>query len=532
MITVTGRPVAGVNAVFTPAALDFLDALHREFFARRRELLSARTVLRSEHGHVPSFRASTADIRESDWTVVGTKGAPGLKRRVVELTTPVTPLDAQKACNSDADVWMADLEDGMSPTWERIITAHDCLMRAARGDYAFQSRTGQTFTVKNPHPPTMVVRPRGLHLPESHLTYTDTQGGTHSVSAALVDFGLFFFHNTRPLIKRGHGPYFYLPKVASAHEAALWNDIFVFAENALGVPTGTIRATVLIESVTAAFQMDEILYALRDHAVGLAAGRWDYVGSLITSFGGRTDFTTPQRSEITETSPFLHAFTQLLVATCHRRGGQALGGLSIAVVDSAHISVAEPYERERVYVDKAAEVSSGFDGTWIAHRSLIDVVRRAYGEGQEKQDTTSALTTQITTDQAELTDQLLTVDPGAITEDGVRWNIRVCLAYISAWLVGVGSLGVEGYVEDASTAELARLQLWQWTHHGVKLADGRVLTAALAHRLVAEELATVARTNADRIDEAEDYVRDAIDAEHVPEPFYPDAYRNHLVRTL
>lgn len=531
MFTITGPSIAGADHVFTPAALEFLDALHTEFFARRAEILSARHVRRGilESGRIPQFKDDTASIRNSDWTVVGTAGAPGLKRRVVELTTPVTPQDAAKACNSDADVWMADLEDGMSPTWSTVVTAHTCLMRAARGDFAFQSRSGKTFRARNPHPPTLVVRPRAWHMPESHLTFTDPAGVTHSASAALVDFGLFFFHNTRPLIKRNHGPYFYLPKIESAREATLWNDVFVFAQNYLGVPTGTIRATVLIESVTAAFQMDEILYALREHAVGLAAGRWDYVGSLITNFGTRADFTIPQRSDITSDSPFIRAFTDLLVHTCHRRGAQALGGLSTAVVNSAHISVADPAERDRVYADKFAEVLAGFDGTWIAHRSLIDVVRAAYGDARAREDKATAEV--VATDREDLASRLLTVPAGEITEDGVRWNIRVCIQYINAWLSGVGSLGVEGYVEDASTAELARLQLWQWTRHAVRLADGRVLSPQLASRLVAEELATQPRSNADHFDEAEDLVRLAINSDRVPEPFTPEAYRAHLVVT-
>ncbi|GAA1189369.1 malate synthase A [Brevibacterium paucivorans] len=530
MFTVNGPHITGIDNIFTPAACDFLDELHRVFYARRRELLAARNASRGgfENGDLPTFDPATSDIRNGDWKVVGTSGAPGLKRRVVELATPVEPREAAKSCNSDADVWMADLEDGMAPTWSNVITAHECLMRAARGDFAFQSRSGKTFKARNPHPPTMVLRPRGWNLTEDHLTWTDATGRAHPASATLVDFGLFVFHNSRPLLKRNHGPYFYLPKVENRHEARLWNSLFEHAQERLGFDRGTIRATVLIESVTAAFQMDEILYELRDHVVGLAAGRWDYVGSLVTHFGLREGFTVPQRDEIRSDSPFIRAFTDLLVSTCHRRGAQALGGLSTAVVESAHLPVAEPHERERVYEDKLAEVSAGFDGTWIAHRSLIDVVRAAYGKARADRAAVPVAEV-VATDRVDLTEQLLTVPSGVISEEGVRWNLRVCLHYINAWLRGVGSVGYNGYVEDVSTAELARLQLWQWTRQGVTLEDGRMLSQALVTRFLVEELAVLPRTNADHFDEAEDFVHSALRSESAPEPFYPVAYRDHMV---
>ena len=559
-VEVNGPTIKGAGDIFTPAALDFLAALHQEFYVRRRELLAARDIRRGliEHGQMPGFKPQGKHIREdAGWRVIGTQGAPGLERRTVELSSPVTPRTAAAALNSDADVWMADLEDGLSPTWENVVTAHIVLRRASRGDFAFQSRSGDTFRAKNPHPPTMIVRPRGWHLPEAHLTWIDEHETEHAASAALVDFGLFFFHNAQALMDRGFGPYLYLPKLESSREARLWNDVFLFAQERLGFAKGTIRASALIESVNAAFQMDEILYELRDHAVGLAAGRWDYVASIVKTYGGYRDFVLPDRSVLSTQLEFVNAFTTLLVQTCHKRGAYALGGMSTDVFSDCdgedgaaqRVSPAElrqylaataggggaqPDESEaeayaRVYADKCEEAQLGFDGTWVAHPSLIPVAEAAFRTALGAADNQLTEVPSRAIEVAELLPLGARKERALPTEEGVRDAVRSCLHYFNAWLFGRGQVEVNGRVEDSSTAELSRGLLWQWVNHGVGLADGRKLSRNLFSRIVAEELAVIPRDNYDHFDDAEDLLMDTVAHPGFPGYFTSSAYTRFLV---
>jgi malate synthase len=496
-VTVRGADHPDAERVLTPAALDFLRNLHDAFDARRRDLLRARDdrQARITAGEMPDFLESTAAVRDGDWRVAD---APAdLRKRVVEITGPVERKMMINALNSGADVFMADFEDALSPTWANVLAGQGNCQDAVRRTIEFENPDGKRYEL-NEEIATLLIRPRGWHLPEKHVE-VDGQ----AISASLFDFGLYFFHNAPELLQRGSGPYFYLAKLESHLEARLWNDVFNFAQDALGIPRGTIRATVLIENILVAFEMDEILFELRDHMAGLNAGRWDYIFSAIKKFRHRDDFVLPDRGQVTMTVPFMRAYTELLVKTCHRRGAHAMGGMA-AFIPSRDEEV-NRRAFQKVREDKVRESRDGFDGTWIAHPGLEAVAREAFqevlGDRPNQKD-------RLREDVNISARQLLSIPdtPGDVSRDGVRQNIAVALQYLSAWLDGWGAAAIDNLMEDAATAEISRSQLWQWRHNQVPLADGGTMTAELYREIRDQELESL-RTDPDspftgRLDDA------------------------------
>jgi malate synthase len=477
-------------AVFSPEALAFVAQLQRAFDARRRALLAARAERQAalDAGARPDFLAETAGIRAGDWQVA--PAPPDLEKRHVEITGPVDRKMIINALNSGADVYMADFEDANSPTWTNTVEGQANLIDAVAGTISFTSPDGKHYRLGE-QLATLMVRPRGWHLDEKHVHVDGAP-----VAAALFDFGLFFFHNARALLAHGTGPYFYLPKLESHREAALWNDVFVAAQEALGIPRGTIRATVLIENVLAAFEMDEILYALREHAAGLNAGRWDYIFSIIRKFRSDPALILPDRALITMTVPFMRAYTELLVRTCHRRGAHAMGGMA-AFIPSRRDPEVNAVALAKVGEDKQREAGDGFDGTWVAHPDLVPVARehfdRALGERPHQKE---RLRLEVAVSPAELLD--FRVAGGAISEAGLRNNISVGLLYLAAWLEGSGAVPIYNLMEDTATAEIARSQVWQWLQRpAARLTDGRAITPALYAALAAEEFARAAEARAE-----------------------------------
>ncbi|ROR32402.1 malate synthase A [Inmirania thermothiophila] len=469
--------------ILTPDAVAFVAGLHRDFNGRRHELLARRVRVQAEieAGRLPDFLEETRAVRESAWRVAP---APAdLEDRRVEITGPVERRMMINALNSGAKVFMADFEDALSPTWANVMDGQVNLRDAVRRTIRLE--TAQKVYELKDETATLVVRPRGWHLPEKHVLVDG-----EPVSASLFDFGLYFFHNARELVARGSGPYFYLPKLENHLEARLWNDVFDAAQDRLGLPRGTIRATVLIETILAAFEMEEILYELRHHAAGLNAGRWDYIFSMIKKFRTRPDFVLPDRAQVTMTVPFMRAYTELLVRTCHRRGAHAIGGMAAFIPsrkDPKVNEVAIPKVRE----DKERESADGFDGTWVAHPDLVPVAKevfdRVLGERPHQKD---RLREDVQVSARDLLDDH--VPGGTITEGGIRNNISVALQYIANWLDGLGAVAIFNLMEDAATAEIARAQLWQWIRNGARTDDGREITAALYERLRDEELARLA----------------------------------------
>ncbi len=478
-VTVLGARLPDSDRVLTADALNFLRDLHDAFDGRRRQLLAARAERedRIRGGEMPDFLESTRAVREADWKVADPPA--DLNGRVVEITGPVERKMMINALNSGADVFMADFEDALSPTWSNIIAGQANCQDAVRRTIEFENPDGKRYALDD-RTATLLVRPRGWHLPEKHVA-VDGQ----AVSASLFDFGLYFFHNARELLDRGSGPYYYLAKLENHLEARLWNDVFDFAQDALDVPHGSIRATVLIENILAAFEMEEILYELRPHMAGLNAGRWDYIFSAIKKFRHRDDFVLPDRSQVTMTVPFMRAYTQLLVRTCHRRGAHAMGGMA-AFIPSRDEDV-NRRAFEKVREDKVRESRDGFDGTWIAHPGLESVAREAFVEvldGRPHQKDRHR-------DEVDVSaaDLLAIPDtPGAVTMEGVRQNVSVAIQYLSAWLDGWGAAAINNLMEDAATAEISRSQLWQWLHRAVELADGSTMSAALYREIRDEEL--------------------------------------------
>jgi malate synthase len=464
------------EAILSDEALLFVAALHKEFNGRREELLAAREArkARLDAGELPDFLPETREIRESDWTV-----APipmDLRDRRVEITGPVDRKMIINALNSGANVFMADFEDANSPTWENCVEGQLNLFDAVRRTITFDGGAKQYKL--NEKTATLLVRPRGWHLLEKHV-FVDGE----PVSASIFDFGLYFFHNAQELVARGSGPYFYLPKMESHLEARLWNDIFVRAQEELGIPVGTIRATVLIETILAAFEMHEILWELRDHSAGLNCGRWDYIFSFIKKLRARADFITPDRGSITMDKAFLAAYVALLIQTCHRRGIHAMGGMAaqIPIKDDA---AANDAATTKVEADKLREVRAGHDGTWVAHPGLVGVAKKIFDEHMPEPNQLSNLRKEVSVSAAEL----LQIPEGKITEAGLRQNINVGILYLEAWLGGSGAVPLYNLMEDAATAEISRTQIWQWIHHGAKLDDGRIIDAALYASLRDAEL--------------------------------------------
>ncbi|MEO6059263.1 MAG: malate synthase A [Candidatus Limnocylindria bacterium] len=465
--------------ILTPAALEFVAQLHRSFNPRRQELLAARVVrqARFDDGELPDFLPETAHIRaDPTWRVA--PAPPDLDDRRVEITGPVEPKMMINALNSGARVFMADFEDSLSPTWTNVVTGQWAVREAVRRRLTFQT-DDRTYAL-NPDIATLVIRPRGWHLEESHLLVDGSP-----ISASLFDFGLVMFHDAAALLERGSGPYFYLPKLESHLEARLWNDIFVAAQEHLGIPRGSVRATVLIETILAAFEMDEILYELREHASGLNAGRWDYIFSLIKKFRSRSDMILPDRMQVTMAVPFMRAYQQLLVRTCHARGAHAIGGMSPFIPNRRQPQVTER-ALEAVRTDKQREAGDGSDGTWVAHPDLVPVARdvfdAALGDRPNQKDRSP--------DGSWTATDLLrtTVDGGRVTEAGVRTNVTVALQYLVSWLAGNGAAAINNLMEDAATAEISRSQLWQWRVTGVALDDGRPMSSELYRAIRDEEI--------------------------------------------
>ncbi|HEV8402187.1 MAG TPA: malate synthase A [Candidatus Limnocylindrales bacterium] len=487
-------PVPGQERVLTEDALAFIADLDRRFGRSRISLIERRQDRQVEldAGVRPDFLVATRDVRESDWTVAP---APAdLDDRRVEITGPAEPKMLINALNSGARVFMADLEDALSPTWANVVGGQAALIDAVRHTISFDTPEGKAYRLGD-KTATLVVRPRGWHLVESGMLVDGIP-----VSASLFDFGLYLFHNGTELIRRGSGPYYYLAKLESHHEARLWNEVFIHAQTALGIPRGTIRATVLIETILAAFEMDEILYELREHAAGLNAGRWDYLFSGIKKLRSWPALTVPDRSQLTMTVPFMRAYTELLVRTCHRRGAHAIGGMAAFIPNRRDPAVTE-VAMARVRDDKERESRDGFDGTWVAHPDLVPLATEIFdavlGAAPNQKG-------RLRDDVVVTSDQLLAlgVPGGAVTEAGVRANVRVALAYLDSWLRGVGAAAIDNLMEDAATAEISRSQLWLWRTRAVELADGRAVSAALYETIRDEELARLGGAGEGRLSEA------------------------------
>ena len=480
----TPPPVDRAAEILTPDALAFLEKLHQNFAATRTERLAARAVRRTEVARTGTldFLPETANIRSGDWTVAP---APAqLQDRRVEMTGPASPAKmAVNALNSGAKVWLADLEDACTPTWHNVIDSQLALLDAARGTLAFTSPEGKAYTLRTDAPLSVpVVRPRGWHLDEQHIEID----GAPAIGA-LVDFGLHFFHNAAQLLANGGGPYYYLPKLESHLEARLWNDVFVFAQKELGIAQGTIRATVLIETIPAAFEMDEILYELREHASGLNAGRWDYLFSMIKYFrDAGSEFALPDRADISMTAPFMRAYTELLVKTCHRRGAFAMGGMAAVIPNRKEPEVTKA-AFDKVRADKTREAGDGFDGSWVAHPDLVPVCREVFDAALgERPNQIDRQRPEVSVTAADLLD--VSTAPGRATEAGLHSNLYVAVAYIAVWLSGNGAVAIHNLMEDAATAEISRSQVWQQIRNAVVLEDtGASVTRDLVSRILAEE---------------------------------------------
>lgn len=462
--------------LFTREAVEFLSALHREFDPVRKRLLQARRVRQAsiDAGEEPEFPSATKHIREDQWKVA--PPAPGLLDRRVEITGPVDRKMIINALNSGANVFMADFEDANAPTWLNNLTGQVNLQDANRGTISYASPEGKTYQLGD-KPATLVVRPRGWHLPERHFLV-----GGEPISGSLFDFGLYFFHNARLRLQKGQGAYFYLPKLQSHLEARLWNDVFLMAEDRLDVPRGTIRATVLIEHILAAFEAEEILYELREHSAGLNCGRWDYIFSIIKTFRNWPEFVLPDRSQVTMTRHCMRSYTQHVIAVCHRRGAHAMGGMA-AQIPIKNDSAANEAALAKVREDKLREVTDGHDGTWVAHPGLVPVAREIFDRQMP-----AAHQMERMPDTEVTAADLLEVPDGTITEGGLRSNINVGLGYLEAWLGGNGCVPLYHLMEDAATCEISRTQIWQWIHHAASLEDGRKITAELFHSMLGEEL--------------------------------------------
>jgi malate synthase len=463
-VTVSGAQSAAVAEILTPTALEFLGALATNFEGERQQLLAAR-VARTEalrNGKLYDFLPETASVRESAWRVAPIPA--DLQDRRVEITGPVDRKMVINALNSGANVFMSDFEDSTSPTWRNVIDGQLNLRDAVRREISFASPEGKQYKL-NEKTATLFVRPRGWHLPEKHLL---VQG--QPISGSLFDFGLYFFHNAAVLRARGTGPYFYLPKMESHLEARLWNSVFNFAQDALGIPRGTIRATVLIETLPAAFEMDEILFELKDHSAGLNCGRWDYIFSFIKKFSYRDDLALPDRSTITMDRHFLKSYVELLIETCHRRGIHAMGGMA-AQIPIKRDAAANDAAMARVRQDKLREVEAGHDGTWVAHPGLVPVAKAIFDEHMPSANQIDRRNPDVHIQASDL----MVIPDGDITRKGLEMNIDIGLRYLAAWLDGLGCVPIYDLMEDAATAEISRAQLWQWAHHGGCMTDGVTL---------------------------------------------------------
>ncbi|MCA8943396.1 MAG: malate synthase A [Planctomycetes bacterium] len=518
-VQITGASGADYESILTRPALEFVASLQREFGARRRDLLAQRVERqkRLDAGERPDFLAQTADRRTSEWRVAEIPA--DIRCRKVEITGPVDRKMIVNALNSGADVFMADFEDSSSPTWSNMVEGQLHLRDAVRREIDFtHPETGKHYALDD-DPAVLFVRPRGWHLDEAHLVVDGAP-----VSGSLFDFGLFLFHNAKEQLARGSGPYFYLPKLESHLEARLWNDVFVHAQRGLGIPNGTIRATVLIETILAAFEMDEILWELRDHSAGLNCGRWDYIFSFIKRFRADPTFVVPDRATVGMDRRFLRSYSQLLIKTCHRRRAHAMGGMA-AQIPIKGDAAANDAALAKVRADKRREANDGHDGTWVAHPALVAIAREEFAivQGENQLD--------VLREDVEITAaDLLAVPEGKITDGGLRENLRVGVQYLEAWLRGNGCVPLYIFFDDAATAEISRTQVWQWIHHGAKLDDGRTVDRTLVESVFAEELDRIrVELGADRFDAgcfdvARDLFNEMMFAEELPEFLTSRAY--------
>ncbi len=482
-LVIAGPTTDADAAILTPDALAFLADLAARFADEFPSALQRRADRRKEWeaGATPAFLTETADVRAGDWRVAPMPS--DLTKRTIEITGPVSRKMVINALNSGADVFMADFEDSTAPSWRNILDGQRNLRDAIRHQVDFKDPvSGKEYKLCD-SPATLLVRPRGLHLPERHLNW---RGG--DLPASLCDFGLYFFHNARELVARGSGPYFYLPKLESHREARLWNEIFLQAQEALGLPRGTIRATVLIETLPAAFEMDEILHELREHSSGLNCGRWDYIFSFIKTRRWDAQALLPDRSEVTMEQPFMRAYTQLAIRTCHRRGAHAIGGMA-AQIPIKNDPAANEAALSKVRADKLREVNDGHDGTWVAHPGLVALAREAFDSVMTGDHQLHRLRDDVESGEADL----LEVPVGARTEAGLRLNVRVGVLYLEAWISGNGCVPLYNLMEDAATAEISRAQVWQWLRHAAKLDDGRVVDRPLVEQVLVEETDEIRR---------------------------------------
>lgn len=487
-ISVTGEKILKMETILTPEALEFIEKLHVNFNGRREDLLERRQERQKEidAGTPLDFLPETAHIREGDWTIAPLPD--DMKDRRVEITGPTNRKMLINALNSGAKMFMADLEDATAPSWFNVIDGQVNLYDAVRRQIDFEApETGKKYALQE-KTAVLMVRPRGWHLLEKNI-----QINGKPASGSLVDFGLYFFHNAKELTERGTGPYFYLPKLESHLEARLWNDVFVFAQNELGIPQGTIRATVLIETILAAFEMDEILYELRDHSAGLNCGRWDYIFSVIKRMRNRPEYLFPDRSQVTMTVPFMRAYTQLCIKTCHKRNAPALGGMAAQIPVKGNPEANES-AFQKVREDKRREAMDGHDGTWVAHPGMVAVAMEEFDEHMPTPNQIGRKREDVQVAAGDLTE----IPTGTITEEGLRSNISVGIQYIASWLSGNGAAPINNLMEDAATAEISRSQVWQWIRHpkGV-LDDGRNITVSLFQDVLEEEVSKIQKTVGD-----------------------------------
>jgi malate synthase len=522
-VDITGKSLPNLGQILSSDALNFLERLEREFGPRRRELLRNRAERQEaiNAGQMPDFLPGTAGVRGSDWQIAPVPD--DLQSRRVEITGPTDRKMMINALNSGANVFMADFEDANSPTWENMIQGQANLCDAINRTISFSGPDGKEYKL-NERTAILLVRPRGWHLNEKHAL-VDGQ----PMSASLFDFGLYLCGNANRLIEEGSGPYFYLPKLESHLEARLWNDVFSFSEHELSLPHGTIKATVLIETILAAFEMDEILYELREHAAGLNAGRWDYIFSIIKKFHSQPGFLFPDRSQITMTVPFMRAYTELLVKTCHRRGAHAIGGMA-AFIPSRKDPQVNEVALWKVREDKLRESRDGFDGTWVAHPDLVPTAAEVFEEIlQDRPHQKGRPRPDVHVDASDLLD--FSVPGGEVTEPGIRQNINVSLQYLDAWLRGSGAVAIYNLMEDTATAEISRAQVWNWLHHpSLALANGQRVSMDLYDRMVAQEIEKIhslygAQTfAASKIDEARELFDGLVKDPEFPEFLTTPAY--------
>ena len=476
------------DEILTPEAMKFVADLDRRFNLRRRELLEARATRqkRIDAGELPDFLPQTAEIRKSDWRVAALP-ADLLDRRV-EITGPVDRKMVINALNSGASVFMADFEDASTPVWDNLIEGHLNLRDAVRRTISHADpKTGKAYKL-NEKVAVLLVRPRGWHLPEKHVLVDG-----HPISGSLFDFGLFLWHNAKEQLARGTGPYFYLPKMESHLEARLWNDVFLHSQESLGLKRGTIKSTVLIETILAAFEMDEILYELREHSAGLNCGRWDYIFSFIKKFSSQASAVLPDRGKVTMTTHFLRSYSKLAIKTCHRREVHAMGGMS-AYIPIKSDAAANQTALEQVRADKEREARDGHDGTWVAHPGLVPIAKEVFDRWMPQANQITRKLEEIQVTAADL----LAVPKDQITEAGLRQNVAVGIGYLESWLRGIGCVPLFNLMEDAATAEISRAQLWQWIHHKARLSDGRVIDFGLCQTVIQEELAKMRHAAGDQ----------------------------------